>query len=75
MRTRIDGGRLLDLVDGSVTAASVLVDDATGKVLSVGTDLPEADQTISLQDELLLPGFIDVPQTNAFELPISAIDQ
>ncbi len=60
MKVRIDGGRLLDFVDGSLTSVSVLVDDSTGKVLTIGTDLPLAERTISLNGEVLLPGLIDV---------------
>ncbi|WP_026961684.1 dihydroorotase [Alicyclobacillus herbarius] len=60
MKTRIDGGQLLDLVDGSLTEASVLVDDETGSVLALGKELPEADRVITLRGEVLLPGFIDV---------------
>jgi dihydroorotase len=60
VKRRIDGGRLLDLTDGSLTGVSVLVDDASGRVLAVGTDLPEADERILLDGEVLLPGLIDV---------------
>ncbi|MBX6352209.1 MAG: dihydroorotase [Thermoflavifilum sp.] len=60
MKLRIDGGRLLDLTDGSLTPASVLVDAVRGVVVAIGTDLPEADLVISLRGEVLLPGFIDV---------------
>ncbi|MCL6598329.1 MAG: dihydroorotase [Alicyclobacillus macrosporangiidus] len=60
MKRRIDGGRLLDLTDGSLTEVSVLVDDASGRVLAIGTDLPEADARIRLDGEVLLPGLIDV---------------
>jgi dihydroorotase len=60
VRTRIDGGMLLDLTDDSLTNVSVLVDDGTGSILSIGTDLPAGDRTISLAGEILLPGFIDV---------------
>ncbi|MCL6627844.1 MAG: dihydroorotase, partial [Alicyclobacillus shizuokensis] len=60
MKIRIDGGRLLDLVDGSLTAASVLVDDESGRIAAIGDDLPSADRVVSLQGEVLLPGFIDV---------------
>ncbi|WP_067931540.1 dihydroorotase [Alicyclobacillus kakegawensis] len=60
MKTRIDGGRLLDLVDGSLTAASVLVDEESGRIAAIGDDLPSADRVVSLQGEVLLPGFIDV---------------
>ncbi|GGI97387.1 dihydroorotase [Alicyclobacillus cellulosilyticus] len=60
MRLRIDGGRLLDLVDENLAEASVLVDDASGEVLAVGRDLPEADRVIRLAGEVLLPGLIDV---------------
>lgn len=60
MKLRIDGGQLLNQTDGSLVQASVLVDDTTGTVLSVGTDLPEGDKTLQLQGEVLLPGFVDV---------------
>jgi dihydroorotase len=60
MRIRIDGGRLLDLVDGTLTATSLLVDDESGRVLAIGDDLPGPDRVIRLRGEVLLPGFIDV---------------
>lgn len=60
MKTRIDGGQLLDLVDGSLTLTSVLLDDERKKILAIGEDLGTADQIIQLQGEVLLPGFIDV---------------
>jgi dihydroorotase len=60
VKLRIDGGRLLDLTDGSRIPVSVLIDTDSGTILSIGTDLPEADQTIRLHGETLLPGFIDV---------------
>lgn len=59
MKLRIDGGRLLDLTDGSLTDTSVLVDDVSGRVLAIGTDLPGADSVLQLHGEVLLPGFID----------------
>jgi dihydroorotase len=60
VKTRIDGGLLLDLTDDSLTRTSILVDDETGLVLSIGTDLPAGDKLISLDGEILLPGFIDM---------------
>jgi dihydroorotase len=60
MRLRIDGGRLLDLTDGSLTETSVLVDDEAGIVLAIGNDLPEGDATLKLSGQVLLPGFIDM---------------
>lgn len=60
MKVRVDGGRILDLVDGSVDDASLLMDDETGRILAIGTDLPTGDTAITLQGETLLPGFVDV---------------
>jgi len=60
MKLRIDGGRLLDLTDASLMETSLLVDDETGKVLAIGSDIPAGDKTLRLHNEVLLPGFVDV---------------
>ncbi|WDL97426.1 dihydroorotase [Alicyclobacillus sp. ALC3] len=60
MRVRIDGGTLLEPILNKRYQASVLMDDQTGLILSVGTDLPEADYVIALNGELLLPGLVDL---------------
>lgn len=60
MRRRIDGGRLLDLTDGSLTETSILVDDVSGLILAIGHETGSADEVIQLNGEVLLPGFIDV---------------
>lgn len=60
MRTRVTGGRLLDLVDGSLTTTDILVDDQSGIIVAMGQDLGVAEKTVQLQGEVLLPGFIDV---------------
>ncbi|MCL6515403.1 MAG: dihydroorotase [Alicyclobacillus sp.] len=36
------------------------MDDETGLVLAIGTDLPSADEHIQLDGEVLLPGFVDL---------------
>lgn len=60
MRVRINGGKLLDLVDGSLTETSLLIDDETKSVLAIGNDIASADTTVELAGEVLLPGFIDM---------------
>lgn len=60
MKRKITGGHLLNLTDGSLTKTEILVDDVSGVVLAIGDDLPVADEVISLQGEVLLPGFIDL---------------
>lgn len=60
VKYRITGGRLLDLVDGSLTETDVLVDSESGTVLAMGCCLADGDETIQLNGEVLLPGFIDV---------------
>ncbi|MCL6453047.1 MAG: dihydroorotase [Alicyclobacillus sp.] len=60
MRRKLVGGRLLDLVDGSLTAVDVLVDADAGTVLAIGRELPEADEQHDVRGAVLLPGFIDV---------------
>ncbi|MBX5437814.1 MAG: dihydroorotase, partial [Alicyclobacillaceae bacterium] len=60
MKLRLDGGRLLDLADGRLYHANLLLDDASGRLLAVGTDLPEADRVVRLDGEVVLPGFIDL---------------
>ncbi|GMA49136.1 dihydroorotase [Alicyclobacillus contaminans] len=60
MKLKITGGRLLDLTDGSLTPVEVLLDSAQGTVLAIGRDLAEADRTIALSGQVLLPGFIDM---------------
>lgn len=60
MRTRIEGGRILDLTDASLTQTNVLVDEETGTVLAIGNDVGPADRVVELNGEILLPGFIDV---------------
>lgn len=60
MRLRIDGGTLLEPTRNQKYRASILVDDRSGLILAVGTDLPEADRVISLNGELVLPGLIDL---------------
>lgn len=60
MKVKVTGGQLLDLVEESLTAVDVLVDSEAGMVLAIGTELPEADQTVQLSGQVLLPGFIDV---------------
>ena len=60
MKLRIDGGRILDLVDGSLTSASLLVDDQSGLIEAIGDVSLPADRVLTLHNEVLLPGFIDV---------------
>jgi dihydroorotase len=60
MKIRLDGGQLLDPVTGALVHASVLWDDQTGTVLTIGTDVPEGDRQIVLDGEAVLPGFVDV---------------
>ncbi len=60
MKRKLSGGQLLDLIDGSLTPCEVLIDTVQGTVLALGTDLPEADETIFLHGEWLLPGLIDL---------------
>lgn len=60
MKLRVDGGCLLDLTDGRLERANLLIDDVTGTVLAIGTALPEADRTVQLNGEAILPGFIDM---------------
>jgi dihydroorotase len=60
LKTRITGGRLLDLTDGSLTQADVLMDEDSGLIVALGQDLAGADRTVTLHGEVLLPGFIDV---------------
>ncbi len=60
MRLKITGGRLLDLTDGSLAPADVLIHQTEGTILAIGRELPEADATVELSGEVLLPGFIDM---------------
>ena len=60
MKLRIDGGQLLDLTDGSLTRTSVLLDDEKNVIVAIGDHLPKGDVTVTLNGEVLLPGFIDV---------------
>ncbi len=60
MKRKITGGRLLDLTDGSLTLVDVLVDADAGTIVAIGHDLPDADEVIRLDGEILLPGFIDM---------------
>jgi len=60
MKTRIQGGRLLNLVDGSLARVDLLVDDEQKQILAIGTDIAAGDRTVQLNGEVLLPGFIDV---------------
>ena len=60
MRRRIEGGRLLDLTDGSLTKTSIVVDDVTGLVIGIGNNPGDADEVIRLDGEVLLPGFVDM---------------
>lgn len=60
MKRKITGGRLLDLTDGSLTAVDIVVDTNLGIVTAIGHNLEAVDETIVLNGEVLLPGFIDV---------------
>ena len=58
MKTLIFGGRVIDPanhVDGSY---NILLEN--GKVTWIGTDHPEADQTIDATGKVVTPGFIDI---------------
>ncbi|WP_233096090.1 dihydroorotase [Alicyclobacillus sp. SO9] len=60
MQTKLQGGNLLNLVDGSLTTVDVIVDDVTGKVAAIGENLGHVDEVIQLNGEVLLPGFVDL---------------
>ncbi|GMA61810.1 amidohydrolase family protein [Alicyclobacillus fastidiosus] len=60
MKVRLEGGRLLDPRSGELFEANVAYDDVTGLIVAVGNDLGEADEVVTLNGELVLPGFVDL---------------
>ncbi|MDP9728416.1 dihydroorotase [Alicyclobacillus tolerans] len=55
----MQGGCLLDLLDNSQEQADILIESEHGRILSIGKDLPEAEQTIDVAGLTLLPAFVD----------------
>jgi hypothetical protein len=48
MTIKITGGRLFDLVDGSLTQTDILVSEETGTIIAMGTGLVRADRELKL---------------------------
>ncbi|MDE2881963.1 MAG: amidohydrolase, partial [Acidobacteriota bacterium] len=59
------GGSVLDVREGTMSSANVLIGD--GRILSVGPDAPPAGvETLDVSGKFVLPGFIDA-HTHATE--------
>ena len=58
MKTLIFGGRVIDPANGLDGNCNILLED--GKVAWVGTDIPEADETIDVTGKIVTPGFVDI---------------
>ena len=58
MKTLIFGGRVIDPANGLDGKYNILLED--GKVAWVGTDIPEADETIDVTGKIVTPGFVDI---------------
>ena len=58
MRTLIHGGHVIDPANRIDGQLNLLIED--GKILWVGTSLPEADRVIDATGKIVTPGFIDI---------------
>ena len=58
MKTRIYGGRVIDPANALDGQYNLLLED--GKVIWIGTELPEAEETINATGKIVTPGFIDI---------------
>ena len=58
MRTLIHGGHVIDPANRIDGQLNLLTED--GKILWVGTSLPEADRVIDATGKIVTPGFIDI---------------
>ena len=55
---RITGGQVLH-PDLTVAPGDVVVDDASGEIIAVGKDVPDADETLDASDSLVMPGLVN----------------
>ena len=58
MKTLIYGGRVIDPANGLDGAYNLLLEH--GKVAWIGTEMPDADETIDATGKIVTPGFIDI---------------
>ena len=58
MKTLIYGGRVIDPANGLDGAYNLLLEN--GKVAWIGTEVPDADETIDATGKIVTPGFIDI---------------
>lgn len=58
MKTLIHGGRIIDPANGLDGQYNLLLEN--GRILWVGTDLPEAEEQIDATGKIVTPGFIDI---------------
>lgn len=58
MKTLIYGGRLIDPANGLDGQYNLLLEN--GKVVWIGTGLPDADESIDAAGKIVTPGFIDI---------------
>ena len=58
MKTLIFGGRVIDPANGLDGAYNLLLEN--GKVAWIGTEVPDADETIDAAGKIVTPGFIDI---------------
>lgn len=58
MRTLIYGGRVIDPANRLNGTYNILLEN--GKVAWIGTDMPEADETIDASGKIVTPGFVDI---------------
>ena len=58
MKTLICGGHLIDPANQKDRQFNLLLEN--GKVIWIGTDLPEADRIIDASGKIVTPGFIDI---------------
>ena len=58
MKTLISGGRVIDPANGLDGAYNLLLEH--GKVAWIGTEVPDADETIDATGKIVTPGFIDI---------------